>query len=99
MSRSVELMFFGEQPEAIGRKFFEDVRGAREWAEKILRMNLEIYCCVIYEAGSLFEQLYMNGREIIRLLEPWALSRRQAKGLYIEGGRVRGLPQRYMIYE
>ncbi|MFZ2055689.1 MAG: hypothetical protein WAU81_15985 [Candidatus Aminicenantales bacterium] len=97
--KTIELVFFGEQPAAVGRKYFADVQEARAWAEKVLRRDSKAFCCVIYEKDSLSEQLYTNGREIIRLLEPWVLSRRQARRLYLEAGQVRGLPQRYMAYE
>jgi len=99
MPGEIEVDFFGEKPEAIGRRFFGDVRSARAWAESVLKMGLEVYCCVLYEKHSLFEQLYFNRRkEIIHLREPWALTREQARGLYLENGRVRGLPERYLIY-
>ncbi|MBU1008469.1 hypothetical protein KKA53_05325 [Candidatus Dependentiae bacterium] len=89
-----EVTFFSsKQTGAVGRRFFLSPVEARAWVRKALEIGSPIYNCVIYAEKSLFEQWYWNGRQCVRLLEPWALSPREASRLHVDGcGRVKGIP-------
>jgi hypothetical protein len=91
-----ELQLFGDEIEPVARRRFLKKEGAIEFMRRAFSCHNGVYsACLSHQIFRAWSLWYFNGKEVVEISGPWVLTRAEASRLYVEGGKVRGLPAKY----
>jgi hypothetical protein len=101
-TREVEVAFYAHEIQPVSRQFFYTEEDAIAEIKRTLEGNGAVFNAVLFVPSGgawKFMQFFWNGSCVLRTKLPIFLSRREAEKLYVEAGKLRGLPKELKILE